>query len=97
MAVPGTFISGTGPIGRGSGEKRAGNLNFAGGATIEIAVWVYILAVSGDQVLPGVTRCCQVWPDVAWSDQMLPGVTRYSVLVWQERWRSGNGKKSVLA
>ena len=27
--VSGTFISGTGPIGRGLGKKRAGNLNFS--------------------------------------------------------------------
>ena len=53
MAVPGTFISGTGPIGRGSAEKRAGNLNFAGGATIEIAVWGRVWAIIGGQVLPG--------------------------------------------
>ena len=80
MAVPGTFISGTGPIGRGSAEKRAGNLNFAGGATIEIAVWGRVWAIIGGQVLPGgdqvlpgcdqvVTRCCQV---VTRCDQMLP-------------------------
>ena len=92
-------------------KKRAGNSNFIGGATIEVAVWVCTLAVSGDQVLPGVTRCCQVRPDVARSDQMLPGVTRYSVLLWQRRqekcfgaagmsrkvfWHSGSGKKSVV-
>ena len=67
MAVPGTFISGTGPIGRGSAEKRAGNLNFAGGATIEIAVWGRVWAIIGGQVLPGGG---QVLPGC---DQVLPG------------------------
>ena len=56
MAVPGTFNSGTGPIGQGSAKKRAGNLNFAGGATIEIAVWGWMWAIIGGQVLPGAAR-----------------------------------------
>ena len=55
-----TFISGTGPVGQGSAEKRAGNSNFIGGFTIEAPVCVRVSAVAGDQVLPGVTRCCQV-------------------------------------
>ena len=38
------------------GQKKAGNSNFEGGATIEVAVSVRMLAVSGDQVLPGVAR-----------------------------------------
>ena len=41
--------------GRGSAEqKRAGNLNFAGGATIEIVVWVRGV---GNYWWPGVARC----------------------------------------
>ena len=52
----GTFISGTGPIGQGSGEKRAGNLNFIDGDTAELAVF---LPCDGRYELPGVTRCCQ--------------------------------------
>ena len=31
--------------GRGPAEKRAGNLNFAGGATKEIAVWGRVWAI----------------------------------------------------
>ena len=55
-AWSGTFISGTGPIGQGSGEKRAGNLNFIAGATVEeVVFW----ACNGRCGLPGVTRCCQ--------------------------------------
>ena len=42
--------------GRGSDEKRAGNLNFAGGATEDVTVWFWMLAVIGGQVLPGVAR-----------------------------------------
>jgi hypothetical protein len=68
--VSGTFISGTGPVGRDSAEKRAGNSNFIGGATVEVAVLVRMLAVGGDQVLPG---CDQVLPG---GDQVLPDVTR---------------------
>ena len=52
----GTFISGSGPVGQGSVKKRAGNSNFEGGATIEVAVSVCMLAVTGDQVLPDVAR-----------------------------------------
>ena len=54
--LSGTFISGSGPVGQGSVEKRAGNSNFEGGTTIEVAVLVRMLAVSGDQLLPGVAR-----------------------------------------
>ena len=39
-AWSGTFISGTGQIGQGSGEKRAGNLNFIDGDTAELAVFL---------------------------------------------------------
>ena len=53
--------------GRGLAKKRAGNLNFAGGATIEIVVWVRMLAIIGGQVLPGGD---QVLPGC---DQVLPG------------------------
>ena len=68
--MPGMFISGTGLIGLGSAKKRAGNSNFIGGATVEVAVLVRMLAVGGDQVLP---ECDQVLPG---GDQVLPDVTR---------------------
>ena len=40
-------MSRTGPVGQGSGEKRAGNLNFVGGAIIEVVVLVCLMAVNG--------------------------------------------------
>ena len=79
-ACPGTFISGTGPIGQVSGEKRAGNLNFARFCTVWRAMfgsgfwWVvaHWVLPGSDQVLPG---CDQVLPG---RDQVLPG--HYKVL-----------------
>ena len=71
----GTFISGTGPIGHGLGEKRAGNLNFARFYTVWRGIfgsgfwWVvaHWVLPGSDQVLPG---CDQVLPGC---DQVLPG------------------------
>ena len=61
------------------GANGAGNSNFIVSATIEVAVWVRMLAVSGDQVLPGVTRCCQ---GVTRCCQV---VTRYCKMVTKKR------------
>ena len=77
-ACLGTFISGTGPIGLVSGEKRAGNLNFARFYTVWRAMfgsgfWQVVghqVLPGGDQVLPDGDQVfpdgCQVLPDVFW-------------------------------
>ena len=54
----GTFISGTGPIGQGLGEKRAGNSNFGCFTLKKAAVLASVLALYGCQVVPrAICRC----------------------------------------
>ena len=77
------FISGTGPIRQGLAEKRAGNLNFKGGATMyQLQFWSeccpFFWLPGGDHVLPV-------------GDKVLPGCDQLCF------WRYKNGKKSVLA
>ena len=84
-ACLGTFISGTGPVGQVSGEKRAGNLNFARFYTVWRAMfgsgfwWVVAQRVlpGRDQVLPG-------------HDQVLPG--RDQVLLGHYKMLPGRDK-----
>ena len=49
--VSGTFISGISPIGQGTGEKRAGNLNFGHFTLKKTAVLATVLALYGYQVV----------------------------------------------
>ena len=72
-------------------------MNFAGGATIEIAVWGRVWAIIGGQVLPGgdqvLPGCDQVLPGC---DQMLPDgakTVRKRRVPRKVFWRSGSGKK----
>ena len=91
-ACLGTFISGTGPIGQVSGEKRAGNLNFGRFYTVWRAMfgsgfwWVVAHRVlpGRDQVLPGRD---QVLPG---HDQVLPG--RDQVLLGHYKMLPGRDK-----
>ena len=48
---------------------------FWGTGTSEIGVWP--VATRCDQMVPEVTRCCQVWPSVVRCNQLLPSVSSF--------------------
>ena len=71
--MSGTFISGISPIGQGTGEKRAGNLNFGHSDSKQAAFLASFMASYGSQGVPRAIWWCQV--GIRWSGWS-PGAAR---------------------